>query len=78
MLATHQLPPKRAHIFTRRTPLLRLSPVSTFLRLNKLGRFGLEKKIVKNFKGAGGGGPGGLPPDQGIENIAPDTLLRLG
>ena len=26
----------------RRTPLLRLSPVSTFLRLNKLGWFGFE------------------------------------
>ena len=24
------------------------------------------------------GGPGGLRPDKGTENIAPDTLIRLG
>ena len=24
------------------------------------------------------GGPGGLPPGKGLENIAPDTLVRLG
>ena len=28
--------------FLRRTPLLQLSPVLTFLRLNKLGCFGFE------------------------------------
>ena len=42
----------------RRTPLLRLSPVSTFPRLDKLGRYGF------------GRGSRGLPPGQGIENIA--------
>ena len=36
----------------RRTPLLRLSPVSTFRRLDKLGRFqGLRRKVVQSSLG---------------------------
>ena len=36
----------------RRTPLLRLSPVSTFLRLDKLGHFqGLRRKVVQSRLG---------------------------
>ena len=49
--------------FFRRTPLLQLSPVSNFPRLDKLGPFG---------------GPEGLPLRSGHRDIAPDTQVRLG
>ena len=72
----------------RRTPLLRLSPVSTFLMFNKLGCFGFEILYIyvererqterERREGKAKGGLGGLPPGKSIEDIAPDTLVRLG
>ena len=48
----------------RRSPHLRLSG-----KLKKLA-------MVANLEFLGGSG--GLPPGKGTENIAPDTLVRLG
>ena len=35
------------------------------------------ERFAKKWGGAAGG-PGGLPHGLGIDNIAPDTLVRLG
>ena len=40
-----------------------------------LGCFGFEN--FKRERRENVGGPGGLPPGKGIEDIAPDTLVRL-
>ena len=82
----------------RRTPLLRLSPVSTFPRLDKLGRF---KGLRSLSRDSGESKPWGLVASlefleryrekerererekerergNGLENIAPDIMVRLG
>ena len=50
----------------RRIPLLRLSTSSDFLHRDHSSGYCSK------------GGLGGLPPGKGIENLAPDTLVRLG
>ena len=80
--------------FFRRTPFLRLFAVSNFPRLDKLGHVeGLRWKVVQSRLGTAKAlgfssesrillenvvVSGGLAPGKGIENIAPDTLVRLG